>query len=168
MMVLATAAADGRPSARAVILRGVDERGLLFYTDAGSPKAADLAANPRAAAAFVWPALERQVRVEGPVQTVADGEADAWFAARPPGYRAAAWAFRQSRSVAAREELEVRLATAAAERDDDDLARPPWLVGYRLRPEVVELWQGRDDRVHDRIRWARAPGGTWTAERLEP
>lgn len=167
-MVLATVAPDGRPSARAVIARAVDDAGLAFYTDTGSPKAAHLAANPWAAAVFLWPALERQARVEGDVQPVDDGEADAWFAGRPAGYRVAAWAFRQTRPVAGREELERRLATAAVGHGHHDRTRPPWLGGYRLRPAVIELWQGREDRVHDRVHYARAPGGTWAAQRLEP
>ncbi len=167
MMILATATPDGRPSARALLLRGHDERGLVFFTDTRSRKGAELAANPRAAAVLVWPPLERQVRVEGPVALVADEEADAYFAGRPRGHRLSAWASHQSTPLSGREELDARMARLDAEHGPE-VPRPPWWGGYRLAPVEWEFWQGRPNRVHDRVCYRRAPGGGWTRVRLSP
>jgi pyridoxamine 5'-phosphate oxidase len=167
-MVLATAAPDGRPSARAVLLRGLDDRGLVLFTDTRSRKGAELAANPRAAAVFVWPPMERQVRVEGPVETVADEEVDAYFATRPRGHRVATWASTQSQPVADRDELEQRVAAVADRYRQGEVPRPPWWGGYRLVPEEWEFWAGRENRVHDRVLYRRPSPETWERLRLSP
>ncbi len=170
-MVLATASPDGCPSARAVLLRGLDERGLVLYTDTRSRKGAELAANPRAALVFVWPPLERQVRVEGPVRPVAAEEADAYFAGRPRGHRVGAWASHQSQPVSDRAELETRVASVTARHGDGDVPRPPWWGGYRLEPREWEFWAGRENRVHDRIVYRRPEGvrdAGWERVRLSP
>jgi pyridoxamine 5'-phosphate oxidase len=166
-MTLATATADGVPSARMVLLRGVDERGFVFYTNYESRKAAELAANPRAALVFWWGALQRQVRVEGPVQPTSQEESAAYFRTRPPGSRLSAWASPQSRVIPGREVLDQRVAELAARHPDGDVPLPPFWGGYRLVPEVVELWQQRPNRLHDRLRYTRTPGG-WRLERLAP
>ena len=166
-MTLATATADGVPSARMVLLRGVDQRGFVFYTNYESRKAAELAANPRAALVFWWGALHRQVRVEGPVQPTSQEESAAYFRTRPPGSRLSAWASPQSRVIPGREVLDQRVAELAARYPDGDVPLPPFWGGYRLVPEVVELWQQRPNRLHDRLRYTRTPGG-WRVERLAP
>lgn len=166
-MVLATATADGRPSARAVLMRGLDHRGFVAYTDTRSRKGEELAANPRGALVFVWAPLERQVRVEGPVARVSDAEADAYFATRPRGHRLAAWASYQSQPVSGRAELEERMVTLTAAHRDDDVPRPPWWGGFRLEPVEWEFWAGRENRVHDRVVYRRASVG-WERARLSP
>jgi pyridoxamine 5'-phosphate oxidase len=166
-MTLATASADGVPSARMVLLRGVDQRGFVFYTNYESRKAAELAANPRAALVFWWGALQRQVRVEGPVQPTSQEESAAYFRTRPPASRLSAWASPQSRVIPDREVLDRRVAELAARHPDGDVPLPPFWGGYRLVPEVVELWQQRPNRLHDRLRYTRTPGG-WRIERLAP
>lgn len=169
-MTVATATADGRPSARVVLLRGVDERGFVFYTNYESRKAADLEQNPRAALLFYWPQLDRQVRVEGAVRSVDAAESDAYFAARPRGHRIGAWASPQSRPIANRGELESRLAAVEESFADagDDVPRPSFWGGYRVVPEVFEFWVNRTDRLHDRVRYVRAADGSWSHDRLAP
>jgi pyridoxamine 5'-phosphate oxidase len=167
-MTLATAGPDGRPSARAVILRGFDHRGFSFYTDRGSPKARDLAANPWGALVFLWAPLQRQVRVEGPVSTLPPEESDAYFRTRPRGSRLAAWAGRQSRGIDGREELERRMEKLRAHYRRREVPRPPYWGGYRLEPRAIEFWQGRANRLHDRLRYRRLAGGGWRMERLAP
>ena len=167
MMILATATPEGRPSARAVLLRGWDERGLVFFTDTRSRKGAELGANPRAAVVLVWPPRERQVRAEGPVAPVGGDEADAYFARRPRGHRLSAWVSHQSTPIAGREELDARMARLDAEHGEE-VPRPPWWSGYRLNPVEWEFWQGRPNRVHDRVRYRRAADGGWARERLSP
>jgi pyridoxamine 5'-phosphate oxidase len=166
-MVLATATAAGRPSARAVLLRGLDEGGLVFFTDTRSRKAAELAANPWGALVLVWTPQERQVRAEGPVGAVPVAEADAYFATRPRGHRLATWMSHQSQPVADRAELETAMARLDAEHGED-VPRPPWWGGYRLAPAEWEFWQGRENRVHDRVRYRRAGPGGWERTRLAP
>jgi pyridoxamine 5'-phosphate oxidase len=161
---LATADASGRPSARMVLLKGVDERGFVFFTNTGSRKARELAANPYAALVLYWQPLGRQVRVEGRVEPVADEEADAYWATRPLGSRRSAVASRQSKPIGSRAELEAR---AAAVTPDEAERRPPWWGGYRVVPDAIEFWEHRDDRLHDRIRYTREDAG-WRAERLQP
>ena len=167
MMILATATPDGSPSARAVLLRGWDDRGLVFFTDTRSRKGVELAANPTAAVVLVWPPRERQVRAEGPVAPVAGDEADAYFAGRPRGHRLSAWASHQSTPIPGREELDARMARLDAEHGED-VPRPPWWGGYRLVPLEWEFWQGRPNRVHDRVRYRRAADGGWARDRLSP
>jgi pyridoxamine 5'-phosphate oxidase len=167
-MTLATATAEGVPSARMVLLRGVDQRGFVFYTNYDSRKAAELAANPLAALVFWWGELQRQIRVEGPVERTSQQESAAYFRTRPLGSRLSAWASPQSRVIPGRAVLDERVADLAAGHPDGDIPLPPFWGGYRLVPEVVELWQGRPNRLHDRLRYTRAADGRWRIERLAP
>ena len=167
-MALATATPDGRPSARMVLLKGLDSRGLVFYTNLESRKAQELASNPRAALLFWWPELERQVRLEGPVEPVSDEEADAYFRTRPRSSRIGAWASPQSRPLKSRIELLRRVAEALARFPVGEVPRPPFWGGFRVRPESVEFWQGRPSRLHDRILYVRQEDGSWRRQRLAP
>jgi pyridoxamine 5'-phosphate oxidase len=167
-MTLATATAEGVPSARMVLLRGVDQRGFVFYTNYESRKAAELAANPRAALVFWWGELQRQIRVEGPVERTSRTESAAYFRTRPLGSRLSAWASPQSRVIPGRAVLDQRVAELAAGHPDGDIPLPPFWGGYRLVPEVVELWQGRPNRLHDRLRYTRSADGRWQIKRLAP
>jgi pyridoxamine 5'-phosphate oxidase len=166
-MTLATATADGRPSARVVLLKGFDERGFVFYTNYGGRKSRELEANPRAALVFYWGELERQVRVEGRVSRVPDGESDAYFAGRPRGSQLGALASEQSRPVRDRGALERRLRELEGEYEGREVPRPAFWGGYRIEPETIEFWQGRENRLHDRLRYRRSEGG-WKIERLQP
>jgi pyridoxamine 5'-phosphate oxidase len=166
-MTLATATRDGRPSARIVLLRGLDTRGLVFFTNRTSRKGEELRENPRAAAVIHWWELGRQVRAEGAVQEVSKEESSEYWATRPRGSRIAAWASPQSRALADRDELEGLVAEVAERFGDADVPLPHFWGGYRLVPEVVELWTHRDDRLHDRIRYVRECDG-WRVERLAP
>jgi pyridoxamine 5'-phosphate oxidase len=161
---LATAAADGGPDARMVLLKGVDGRGFVFYTNESSAKGRQLAENPRAALVFHW--SPRQVRVRGSVVEVGDGEADAYWGTRPRGAQLGAWASQQSSALGSRDELDARLAEVAA-RYPGDVPRPPYWTGYRVVPDEVEFWLHRDDRLHDRVLYRRADG-SWSRERLSP
>ena len=165
-MTLATATPDGRPSARMVLLRGFDERGFCFYTNYESRKGAELAANPRAALVFWWGELERQVRIEGPVEPTTRQESEAYFHSRPPGSQLSAAASPQSR-VIDRATLEQRVAELATSLPEGEVPLPDFWGGYRLAHEVVEFWQGRPNRLHDRLRYRRAGDG-WKIERLAP
>jgi pyridoxamine 5'-phosphate oxidase len=167
-MTLATATPDGKPSARVVLLKGFDERGFVFYTNYGGRKGGEIGRNPRAALVFYWGELERQVRIEGRVGRVSEREADAYFASRPRGSRLGAWASEQSRPVESREVLESRLAALEREYEGQTIPRPPFWGGYRVEPETVEFWQGRENRLHDRIVYRRTGGGGWEIERLQP
>ena len=164
-VALATASADGTPSARMVLLKGVDDRGFVFFTNYRSAKARDLAANPRAALLFHWPPV-RQVRVRGGVARVSDEESDAYWAGRPRGSQLGAWASTQSEVITDRSHLELRLADVTA-RFPATVPRPPFWGGYRVTPETVEFWHHRDDRLHDRLRYRREDGA-WVVERLSP
>ncbi len=164
-MLLATATPAGAPSARLVLLKSVGADGLVFYTNRRSRKGRELAANPRAALVLYWEELGRQVRVEGMVEEVGDAESAAYWATRPLGSRISASISPQSEVVESRAWLEARVAELAARTDDPPL--PPHWGGYRVIAEVVELWQHRDDRLHDRVRYTRAADG-WRRERLAP
>jgi pyridoxamine 5'-phosphate oxidase len=166
-MTLATADAEGRPSARTVLLKDADERGFVFFTNYESRKGQELAANPRAALVFHW-AQEprRQVLVTGVVERISAPESDAYFATRPVGSRLAAWASRQSRPISGREELE-RAYAQAEQAHGEDPPRPPYWGGYVLVPETIEFWESRPNRLHKRFRYARAAGG-WTLEHVSP
>jgi pyridoxamine 5'-phosphate oxidase len=166
-MTLATATPDGRPSARMVLLRGFDERGFCFYTNYESRKGAELAANPRAALVFWWGELERQVRIEGPVAPTSRSESEAYFHSRPPGSQLSAAASPQSRVIQDRAMLERRVAELATGSVGGQVPLPEFWGGYRLAHEVVEFWQGRPNRLHDRLRYRRA-GDAWKIERLAP
>ena len=166
-MTLATATPDGRPSARMVLLRGFDERGFCFYTNYQSRKGAELAANPRAALVFWWGELERQVRIEGPVAPTSRAESEAYFHSRPLGSQLSAAASPQSRVIEDRAALERRVAELAAAAPDGEVPLPDFWGGYRLAHEMVEFWQGRPNRLHDRLRYRRAADG-WKIERLAP
>ena len=166
-MALATATPDRRPSVRMVLLKGFGEAGFEFYSGYESRKGRELAENPRAALLFHWDALGRQLRVEGAVERLPAAASDAYFASRPRRSRLSALASRQSEVVAGRDVLDHRVAELAAELGDAEPARPDWWGGYRLLPDSFELWQHRDDRLHDRLRYRR-DGAGWTIERLSP
>jgi pyridoxamine 5'-phosphate oxidase len=166
-MTLATATPDGRPSARMVLLRGFDERGFCFYTNYESRKGIELAANPRAALVFWWGELERQVRIEGTVAATSREESEAYFHSRPPGSQLSAAASPQSRVIEGRATLERRVAELATGSPDGKVPLPEFWGGYRLAHEVVEFWQGRPNRLHDRLRYRRV-GDAWRIERLAP
>ena len=165
-MTVATATSGGAPSARIVLLKGVDERGLVFFTNYSSRKGDELEGNPRAALLFHWQPLGRQVRVEGRVERVASEESEAYFRTRPLGSRLAAWASPQSRRLADRAELD-RLYAEAQERFGEDVPLPPNWGGFRLVADAYEFWQHGDDRLHDRIRYER-DGDGWAKTRLAP
>jgi pyridoxamine 5'-phosphate oxidase len=167
-MMLATAAPNGAPSARMVLLKGVEERGFVFYTNYESRKGRELAANPRAALVFHWPQTpRRQVSVGGSVERLSARESDEYFRTRPFGSRIGAWASRQSEVIAGREGLERWFAELEAEHAEGEVPRPPWWGGYVLRPDMVEFWQNRPNRLHDRLRYRRSDG-EWVLERLSP
>ena len=166
-MTLATVSGEGRPSARTVLLKGYDGRGFVFYTNYEGRKARELEANPACALLFYWGELERQVRVEGLASRLPGGESDAYFASRPRGSRLGAWASEQSRPVRDRSVLEERTRALEAEYEDREIPRPPFWGGYRVEPETIEFWQGRENRLHDRISYRRE-GGAWRLERLQP
>jgi pyridoxamine 5'-phosphate oxidase len=167
-MAVATATADGTPSVRMVLLKGYDDRGLVFYTHYSSRKGRELEANPRAALLFHWSPLGRQVRVEGRVERVSHEESDAYFSTRPRGAQLGALASRQSAPLASRAELEERLAEVEAELAGRPVQRPPTWGGFLLVPEAWEFWQHRASRLHDRFRYEREASGGWRIERLFP
>jgi len=166
-MTLATAGADGRPSTRVLLLKGADERGLVWFTNYASRKGHDLAVNPFAAIQFFWEGLERVVRIEGRVDKVPDAESDLYYRSRPLGSRIGAWASPQSEVIQSRELLEAAWAEQQ-KRLGDDPPRPPNWGGYRLVPDRWEFWQGRPSRLHDRLVFELAPDGQWALKRLAP
>jgi pyridoxamine 5'-phosphate oxidase len=165
-MAVATADGRGHPSVRTVLLKGLDIDGAVFYTNLDSRKGRDLRENPWAAAVLLWQPLQRQVRIEGPALSVSDDEADRYFASRPRGAQISAAASRQSEPIDGRDGLERQYAEFE-QANPGDIPRPPFWSGYRLAFDSVEFWQGRPNRLHDRIRFVRGPGG-WTRERLQP
>jgi pyridoxamine 5'-phosphate oxidase len=170
-MTLATADAEGRPAARIVLLRMLDERGFCFFTNYESRKGQELATNPWAALLFWWGRLERQVRIEGQVERLSAAESDAYYHSRPKGSRLGAWVSAQSQVIASRAVLEENLAALEREYADREPERPPFWGGYRLVPTMFEFWQGGPNRLHDRLRYLRQQNdgdGDWQIERLAP
>jgi pyridoxamine 5'-phosphate oxidase len=167
-MVLATAARDGRPGARTVLLKGLDGRGFVFYTNYESRKGRELDGNPRATLLFPWYTLERQVIVEGPIARIPREEAEAYFHSRLRTNQLATWASAQSTLIASRAVLEQAMKAVETKYAGREVPLPPFWGGYRLAPESVEFWQGRRSRLHDRLRYRRDPSGGWIIERLSP
>ena len=168
-MVVSTADAEGRPSARTVLLKGFDERGFVFFTNHGSRKGTELDANPGVALLFPWHPLARQVIVQGRAERIGRDETAAYFRSRPHGSQLGAWASEQSRPIGSREELERRYADLAARYPEGEgVPVPPFWGGYRVLPSAVEFWQGRENRLHDRLRYEAAADGGWTVRRLQP
>jgi pyridoxamine 5'-phosphate oxidase len=166
-MALATATPDGRPSVRIVLLKGIDEQGIRFFTNYDSRKGRELEANPRGAVTLYWQPLYRAARMEGPVERLSGEESDAYFASRPRGAQLGALASAQGAVIPDRASLEARVAELDA-RFPEAVPRPEYWGGYRLRPDAVELWQGRPDRLHDREHFLLQPDGSWLSERLSP
>jgi pyridoxamine 5'-phosphate oxidase len=167
-MALATATPDGRPSVRIVLLRGFNERGFSFFTNYESRKARELDENPRAALVIFWQELERQVRIEGRVERVSAEESDRYFHGRPAGSRIGAWASPQSRVIAGRDALEALYAEVESRYPDGAIPRPAHWGGYRVIPDSIEFWQGRPNRLHDRLLYSRRSDVGWRIERLAP
>ena len=166
-MTLATATAGGRPSARIVLLKSFDDRGFVFFTNYQSQKGNELNENPRASLLFYWSTLWRQVRIEGEVERISATESEEYFQSRPLGSRLGAWASNQSEVIDRRETLEARFAELQ-QRFGEDVPRPEHWGGYRLKPNSIEFWQGRDNRLHDRLRYRLQEDGGWVIERLAP
>ena len=167
-MTLATADADGRPSARMVLLKGHDARGFVFYTNSQSRKGDELAANPHAALLFHWKSLRRQIRAEGAIAPVSEVEADAYFASRARDSQLGAWASDQSRPLDSRALFEARFEATRVDHEGRDVPRPPHWWGYRLVPERIEFWSDRQHRLHERRLFTRGPDGTWAESLLYP
>ena len=166
-MIVSTASTDGKPSARTVLLKGYDERGFVFYTNYEGRKANEIEANPMCALLFYWGELERQVRIEGRASRLSGDESDAYFEGRPRGSRLGAWASEQSRPVEDRSVLEERVKALEAQYEGREIPRPPFWGGYRVEPDTIEFWQGRENRLHDRLVYRREDGA-WRIERLQP
>jgi pyridoxamine 5'-phosphate oxidase len=167
-MTLATATLDGKPSARIVLLKGLDERGFVFFTNYESQKGRELSANPQAALVCYWIELERQVRINGWVSCVSVEESEEYFRSRPLGSQLGAWASRQSEVVSGRQILEDRLEALTHEYRSKPIPLPPYWGGYRVAPETIEFWQGRPNRLHDRLRYTLQSNSQWLIERLSP
>jgi len=168
-MTLATATADGVPSARVVLLKEFDAEGFVFYTNYESQKGRELDENPKAALCFYWPELDRQVRITGSVVKTTREESESYFHTRPVDSQLGAWASRQSAVIRSREVLEQRMREMVRQYEGGAVPLPPYWGGYRVVPDAIEFWQGRESRLHDRIRYVREPaGGGWRIERLSP
>ena len=167
-MTLATIGADGQPAARIVLLKGFSRDGFVFHTNYESRKGRELAENPYAAACFWWSELDRQVRIEGTAERLSDEESDAYFETRPRESQLAAWTSKQSRTLKDRRELEQRFTDVTSRYKDKSVPRPPHWGGFRIRPTVIEFWQGRRQRLHDRLRYWQDGEGKWVRERLSP
>jgi pyridoxamine 5'-phosphate oxidase len=167
-MAVATVGQDGRPSVRMMLLKGFEDGRFVFYTNRESRKGLELASRPHAALVFFWSELERQVRIEGEVAPVSEDAADAYFRIRPRGSQLGAWASAQSAVLPSREVLERKLAEAERRFDGRDVERPPYWGGFALTPRRIEFWQGRPDRLHDRLAYTRDSKGVWKRERLSP
>ncbi len=167
-MTIATATTDGKPSARMMLLKDFDESGFVFYTNKESVKGIVLSQNPQATIVFWWPSLERQVRIDGSIEEVSEEEAETYFKGRPRGSCLGAWASQQSKVIENREVLDNRYSELEKFYEDREIPRPPYWVGYRLIPSNIEFWQGRPDRLHDRLRYQLDENGAWIIERLAP
>jgi pyridoxamine 5'-phosphate oxidase len=167
-MALATATLDGKPSARVVLLKDFDESGFVFYTNYASEKGRQLEENPRAALVLYWMEVERQIRIEGTVEKTSREESEQYFHTRPAGAQLGAWASRQSEVIDARRVLNARLEEMTERFAQGEIPLPPHWGGYRLKPERIEFWQGRPDRLHDRFRYTRQKDGSWQIDRLAP
>jgi pyridoxamine 5'-phosphate oxidase len=167
-MVLATATPEGRPSARTVLLKGMDERGFVFYTNYESRKAREMEATGRATLLFFWRSLERQVRIDGSVERVSPAESDAYFDSRPLDSRLSVYASRQSEAIESREVLEQAFERAKRSHGSGPVPRPAWWGGYRVIPDEFEFWQGRASRLHDRLHYVKNADGSWRRQRLAP
>jgi pyridoxamine 5'-phosphate oxidase len=167
-MALATASSDGRPSVRTVLLKGMDDRGFIFYTNYESRKAHEMEATGRASLLFFWRSVERQVRIDGTSERVSPVESDAYFETRPLDSRLSVYASRQSEAIDSREVLEDAFERAKRSYGDGPVPRPAWWGGYRIVPDEFEFWQGRASRLHDRLRYLKTADGSWRSERLAP
>ncbi|MBE9028157.1 pyridoxamine 5'-phosphate oxidase [filamentous cyanobacterium LEGE 11480] len=167
-MTVASATPEGIPSARIVLLKGCDQRGFVFFTNYNSHKGQELTINPHAAIVFLWTELERQVRIQGTVEKIAAAESDEYFYSRPAGSRMGAWASEQSCVIPDRTVLDDRLAALKVEYANKDVPRPEHWGGFRVKPRVIEFWQGRSSRLHDRLRYQLDGAGNWCIDRLAP
>jgi pyridoxamine 5'-phosphate oxidase len=167
-MTLTTCALDGKPAARMVLLRGFDERGFVFYSNRTSRKGRELAAHPDAALVLYWAELHRQIRIEGKTEWTTDAESDAYFLSRPRGHQLSAWASSQSEIIPERAFLEREMAELTARYEGREVPRPPNWGGYRVVPATIEFWQGRPNRLHDRLLYSRRSDGDWLQQRLAP
>ena len=167
-MTLATATREGKPSARIVLLKDYDEKGFVFYTNYESHKGKELAINPQATIVFFWKELERQVRIEGIIEKVSNEESDVYFFSRPAGSQVGAWASPQSSSIVDRSVIEENVIRYTKQFEEESITRPPHWGGYRLKPQLIEFWQGRKSRLHDRLQYTLQQDSTWKIERLAP
>lgn len=167
-LTLATATPNGRPSARIVLLKGYDEKGFVFFTNYNSAKGQQLAANPQACMIFFWKELERQVKIEGPITKLSDAENDDYYFSRPIGSQLGAWASPQSSVIDNRQVIEANVKEYEARFQTTAITRPPHWGGFRLQPQLLEFWQGRPSRLHDRLQYTLQPDGSWKIERLAP
>ncbi|MEY3400544.1 MAG: pyridoxamine 5-phosphate oxidase [Cyanobacteriota bacterium] len=167
-MTLATCTPDGKPSARMVLLKDIDERGFVLFTNYKSQKGQEISVNPQAALVFWWAELERQVRIVGTVEKISSAQSDSYFEVRPPFSRLGAWASNQSEVIANRDVLEAQLIEFQRQYENQEVPRPPHWGGFRVIPQEIEFWQGRSSRLHDRLRYTLVDNGNWKIERLSP